>query len=135
MRRRKATAQQRALRLRIDGCNDPAQLAAIAEAWVEDQPALAARAYRKAAAAAGEDGVIHNNLGVACWNMGNKGEARDAFRRAAILLPADRNVLENLAGVLVDLRCEEEAREYFRRAAGLARGRRTLLANVDLHGY
>jgi Flp pilus assembly protein TadD len=135
MPRRETTTEQRALRGRIDRCDDPVQLAAIADENVEDEPALAARAYRKAAALAGEDGVILNNLGVACWNLGNKGEARDAFRRAAVLLPADRNILENLAGVLVDLRREDEARACFRRAAGLARGRRTLRANVDLHGY
>lgn len=129
------TGAQQAIRHRIDRCDSTGGLASIGDEYIETEPVLAARAYRKALLISDQDGVLHNNLGVAYWNMGNHGDAAKAFEHASKLLPDDANVIQNLAGALLDLGQQEKARHWFKKAATMKPGKKTLTAYIDLHGY
>jgi tetratricopeptide (TPR) repeat protein len=129
--KRPGLARERAA---VEGLAAP-ELERLARAYIDDSPRLAARALRRALQLRPGDGALMNNLGVALWNLGDRGEALAAFERARERLPDDRNVVENVAAACLDLRRPEEARRLFRTAARLRRGRRTLLAYVDPHGY
>ena len=129
------TETQQVIRDRIDHCESTSDLVSIGNEYVETEPALAARAYRKALLTMHHDGVLHNNLGVAYWNMGNHGDALKSFEQAIKIIPDDANVIQNFAGALLDLGNPEKARVWYKKANNLKPGKHTLMAYIDLHGY
>lgn len=129
------TEAQQAIRDRIEQCASTEELIAIGDEYIESEPVLAARAYRKVLTQQANDAVVLNNLGVAYWNMGNQGEALPLFEKAKTVLPDDANVVNNLAGALLNSGQADKARHWFTQAANLQPGKHTFLAYVDLHGY
>ena len=134
-RNRPRSTEQLAIRKRIENCSAPAELARLGNQLLMEEPALAARAYRKALKSCSNDATLLNNLGVAHWHMGHKGEARRLFEIAASLATGDASILQNYAGALVDHGQTDRARHVFSKSTGLKPGPDTYPAYIDLQGY
>jgi Flp pilus assembly protein TadD len=92
---------------------------ALADALLEQDPAIAAEHYSDAVALKPEEATNHAKLGSALWHAGDVDGARLHFSEAVRLAPDDAESLSNLGVVLLAAGAHDEAIERLTAAASL----------------